>query len=349
MTTHHKPIRVAILIFPDVTISTAYGMFDLFKGVGRDWGFVTAGEPGESLMEPELVATHTNTFEAANGINITPSKSIHDFPDPDIVCVPDVFVSPSGDWAGRFEKELDYLRSAYERGATIATACSGALLLAEAGLLKGCEATTHWSYCDYLSRQYPDIKVHPQRALVASGDGQRLVMAGGGTSWLDLALLLIARWCGVEEAMHTARIYLINWHSVGQQPFAHLSSPPRIDDAVIADCQVWIASNYQLPSPVMQMVQRSGLPERSFKRRFQQAAGMSPLEYVHNLRLEEAKLMLERNDQPIEDIANDVGYEDAGFFSRLFRRQVGMTPAAYRKRFGGMRRMLAASKTRIVE
>lgn len=341
MINHHKPIRIAILIFPDVTISTAYGMFDLFKGVGRDWRFITEGEPGISLMEPELVATQTETFEAANGISITPSKSIHDFPDPDIVCVPDVFVSPSGNWAGHFGKELDYLRTAYERGATIATACSGALLLAEAGLLKGCEATTHWSYCDYLSRNYPDINVYPQRAMVASGEGQRLLMAGGGTSWLDLALLLIARWCGVEEAMHTARIYLINWHSIGQQPFAHLASPPRVDDAVIADSQVWVASNYHLPSPVMQMVQRSGLPERSFKRRFQQAAGMSPLEYVHNMRLEEAKQMLERNDRPIEEIANEVGYEDSGFFSRLFRRQVGITPAAYRKRFGGMRRMLA--------
>lgn len=340
MTNTNNPIRVAILVFPDVTISTAYGMYDLFKGVGRDWGYVTAGEPGPSLMQPELVATHINTFEAANGIKITPSKSIHDFPDPHIVCVPDVFVAPGTEWAGRFAAELDYLRNAYARGATLATACSGALLLAEAGLLKGCEATTHWSYCDYLSRQYPDVKVHPQRALVASGEGQRLVMAGGGTSWLDLALLLIARWCGVEEAMRTARINLIDWHSVGQQPFAHLASPPRVNDAVIADCQVWIAAHYQLPSPVALMVERSGLPERSFKRRFQQATGMSPLEYVHNLRLEEAKLMLEISEQPIEAIANEVGYEDAGFFSRLFRRQVGVTPAVYRKRFGGMRRML---------
>jgi transcriptional regulator GlxA family with amidase domain len=108
---HHTPIRIAILIFPDVTISTAYGMFDLFKGVGRDWRFITEGEAGIPLMEPELVAVHTNTFEAANGISITPSKSIHDFPNPDIVCVPDVFISPSDDLAGRLDGELEYLRA----------------------------------------------------------------------------------------------------------------------------------------------------------------------------------------------------------------------------------------------
>jgi transcriptional regulator GlxA family with amidase domain len=90
------------------------------------------------------------------------------------------------------------------------------------------------------------------------------------------------------------------------------------------------------------MARLSGLAERSFKRRFRQATGLSPLEYVHTLRIEEAKQMLECDDQPIEAIANAVGYEDAGFFSRLFRRKVKLTPAQYRKRFGGMRRALQA-------
>ena len=86
----------------------------------------------------------------------------------------------------------------------------------------------------------------------------------------------------------------------------------------------------------------SGIAERSFKRRFFQATGMSPLEYVHTMRLEEAKQMLEAGDEPVEAIANEVGYEDAGFFSRLFRRSVGLSPAQYRKRFGGLRKALNA-------
>jgi transcriptional regulator GlxA family with amidase domain len=92
------------------------------------------------------------------------------------------------------------------------------------------------------------------------------------------------------------------------------------------------------------MVRLSGLAERSFKRRFQQATGMSPLEYVHALRLEEAKQMLEASDLPIEAIANEVGYEDAGFFTRLFRRKVNLTPAQYRRRFGELRKSLPARK-----
>jgi transcriptional regulator GlxA family with amidase domain len=92
------------------------------------------------------------------------------------------------------------------------------------------------------------------------------------------------------------------------------------------------------------MVRLSGLAERTFKRRFQQATGMAPLEYVHALRLEEAKQMLESGDLPIEAIANEVGYEDAGYFSRLFRRKVNLTPAQYRKRFGALRSTLTSGE-----
>jgi len=111
---------------------------------------------------------------------------------------------------------------------------------------------------------------------------------------------------------------------------------------VIARCQAWIAEHYREPAPVAAMVRLSGVAERSFNRRFQQATGMSPLEYVHTLRMEEAKQMLESGDTPVEAIANEVGYEDAGFFSRLFRRRVTLTPMQYRKRFGAMRKALDA-------
>lgn len=191
-----------------------------------------------------------------------------------------------------------------------------------------------------LRERYPAVKVREQRALVVSGDGQRLLMAGGGVSWMDLALYLIARVGGAEAAMQVARINLIDWHAVGQQPFAMLARTRQAEDAVVARCQTWIAQNYREAAPVAAMVRLSGLPERSFVRRFQQATGMSPLEYVHTLRMEEAKQMLEAGDAPIEAIAGEVGYEDAGFFSRLFKRRVNLSPAQYRKRFGAMRRAL---------
>jgi transcriptional regulator GlxA family with amidase domain len=103
---------------------------------------------------------------------------------------------------------------------------------------------------------------------------------------------------------------------------------------------VWIAQHYEQENPVQAMVARSGLPERTFKRRFREATGLSPLDYVHTLRLEEAKHLLETTDMPVELVALEVGYQDASFFGRLFRRRVALTPAKYRKRFASLRRAL---------
>ncbi len=339
-----RAVPIAILAIAESTASLVYGLYDLFKSAGRDWDILTKGEPGPELLRPQVVSSQTESFLASNDVRITPEASFATCGRPAIVCVPEVAIAPGAPIDGRFTSEAQWLRRCHADGAIIATACSGALLLAESGLLDGFDATTHWAYCEVFRARYPRVKLHPQRALVVSGEGQRLVMAGGGTSWLDLGLYLIARATGVEVAMQTARVNLIDWHDIGQQPFALLARQRQVDDAVIARCQNWIAEHYQEHSPVAAMARLSGLAERSFKRRFQQATGMSPLAYVHTLRLEEAKQMLEATDLPIEAIANEVGYEDAGFFSRLFRRQVQLTPAQYRKRFGSMRQALLGSK-----
>lgn len=335
---------IAILAMPETSASVVYGMYDLFMSAGRDWGVIVEGSPGPSLLQPQVVAAQSDRFAAANGVLITPQATLENCTFPSVICVPELMVPPGESIQGRFTTEIAWLKHCYAAGSTLATACSGAMLLAAGGLLDGHEATTHWAYCDVLRKHYPAVTVHAQRALVVSGEGQRLIMAGGGTSWLDLALYLIARHAGIEAAMQTARINLIDWHSTGQQPFARLARTRQVDDAVIARCQSWIAEHYEEPAPVAAMVRLSGLAERSFKRRFQQATGMSPLEYVHTLRLEEAKQMLEATQQPVESIANQVGYEDAGFFNRLFKRQVNLTPAQYRKRFGSMRQALQDSR-----
>ena len=336
-----SPATVALLATPEVTASTLYGMYDLFAAAGRDWEFIVGGKPGEPKIRPRVVARARDSFQAINGVQLTPEATLAECPRADVVCVPELFVAPDEPLSGRYATEIQWLREQYTAGATLASACSGALLLAETGLLDGLEATTHWGYCDALARSHPLVKVRKQRALVASGEGQRIVMAGGGTSWQDLALFLIARLVGVDEAMHVARVYLIDWHHIGQQPFAQLARSRQVEDAVVARCQVWIAEHYNEPNPVTALVRLSGLAERSFKRRFQQATGMPPLEYVHTLRIEEAKQMLEAGEAPVEAIAHEVGYEDATFFSRLFRRKVNLSPAQYRKRFGALRQSLS--------
>ena len=334
------PLKVAIVGVPEVTASTLYGLFDLFSSPGRDFQFITTGEPGPQRMNPMIVGRTRCGIVAANGITITPHYDFIDCPQPDIVCIPDFFVNPGGSFTGLYQPEVDWLKQVHDRGAVLSSACSGAVLLGEAGLLANCEATIHWGYVKTLTNNYPGVTVKPQQSLVLSGEAQRIVMAGGGSSWQDLALYLIARHVGLQEAIEVAKVYLLQWHDLGQKPFASLMSFRQTDDALINRCQAWVAENYATPSPVAAMIEVSQLPERSFMRRFREATGLTPLDYVQALRLEEAKQMLETGDQAVEAIANEVGYEDASFFGRLFRRKVGLTPAQYRLRFGSLRRAL---------
>ena len=165
-------------------------------------------------------------------------------------------------------------------------------------------------------------------------------MAGSGFAWHQLVMALISRFAGAEAAMQVARINLIDWTATSPIAYASLRHGAQANDSPIAAAQAWAAGNYRNPSPVAQMVLASGLAERTFKRRFEQATGMAPLDYVHHLRLEEAKQMLESGDDSIESVAFEVGYSDASFFNRLFRRKVMMSPTQYRRRFGTLRSRL---------
>jgi transcriptional regulator GlxA family with amidase domain len=338
----NRPTRVAILAFPATSGSVLFGLYDLFHAAGRDYEALTGRPLQLDLFEPMIVAVEDRELTLFNGVRTKPHGRIADCPMPDILIVPEVVAAPDEDITGRFPQEEDWLRRCHAAGSIIASACTGTLLLAECGLLDAQEGTTHWAFCEILQQRHPHMKVKPDSALVMAGEGQRLVMAGGGTSWLDLGLYLIARTAGVDTAMNVARVNMIDWHHVGQQPYAALGSLRSSSDAVIARSQDWAAERFHEASPVAGMVQVSGLPERTFKRRFKAATGAAPLEYIHALRLEEAKRMLESTEEPIEAIALEVGYEDAGFFTRMFKRKVGLTPGQYRKRFGGMRRELSA-------
>jgi len=328
--------RIDLLAVPQSTGSLLYGLFDLFSMVRRDWSALVDGKARESPFAVRIVGRDVGILAVENGLSVNVQGDLAGCPD--IVCIPDLALHPNEPLTGRYDAELAFLRRARERGSIIATACTGALLLAEAGLLQGQPATTHWLFCARLA-SYPDVEVREKQALVIA-DGGHLVMAGAGTSWQDLGLYLVARYAGVEEAMRTARLAMMSWHEGGQQPFAGTVVHTQAEDALIGRAQLWVAEHYEEPNPVAQMLAQTGLPERSFQRRFRAATGMTPIEYVHAVRLEEAKQMLEVGNQAVESIALEVGYEDATFFGRLFRRHVGMTPAQYRKRFGGLRRRL---------
>jgi transcriptional regulator GlxA family with amidase domain len=329
-----RTYRVALVAVPESGGSSLFGIADVFSAVGREWETL-AGKPIRGpFFQPLIASPRKKSFRTAKGMWLMPDASFAEVGAPDIICVTDLGVPPTETMRGRLPQVCKWLRECHEAGSVICSVCNGTLLLAAAGLLDGRACTTHWAYSDTIRRGYPEITIHPQRVLVSTGPGERIITSGGWASWSDLALYLIARFAGEEQAQRIARLFLLQLHTLGQQPYANLAISAQHEDSIVGTCQEWLALNYDEPNPVTTMVERSGLPERTIKRRFCKATGVSPLDYVHNLRIEEAKQMLETGAAPIEEIAAEVGYQEPGFFRRLFKRRVGLTPGAYRRAFG---------------
>lgn len=330
----HGP-RIAILALPQSTPAALFGLYEVFASVGNTWELLT-GEPSDTRpLEPRIVARSPDPVPGPLGFAITPNGTLD---DADVIIVTDVAIPDRSDLSALWREELDWLKERRDAGAIICSVCTGGIVLAEAGLLDGLEATTHWSTVDFMRARYPQVRLAPQKILVPAGPGDQIITGGGATAWEDMALYLIARLTSSAEAVRISKIFLLGDHSEGQLPFAGAKKPKHHDDRVVSSLQTWIADNYHMANPVARMVARSGLSERTFIRRFRAATGYSPMEYVQTLRVEEAKHLLETTGMAVEMVAVEVGYEDPNFFRRLFKRRVGITPARYRQRFAAILR-----------
>jgi transcriptional regulator GlxA family with amidase domain len=320
---------VSILILPETGPMAPYGLYEVLHAAGGPG----AGPHVATRFNPRLVACGTDPVVSSIGIPLTPHLSMEADADAGLIIVCDAELAQGRSPRGLWPAEAAWLRRRLQAGAMVCSICSGAVVLAEAGLLEGREATSHWATAGLFRDHYPAVRFCPDRILCDSGDGGRLVTSGGASSWQDLALYLIGAFCGSVEAARIARLFVIGDRSSGQLAFATMAPPRTHQDAAIAEAQLWIAENYAQPNPVALMARRSGLHDRTFKRRFHQATGYKPIDYVHALRVEEAKQMLETSSLSVEAVVAEVGYADPAHFSRLFQRLAGVSLARWRRRY----------------
>lgn len=332
MTKTPPAYRTAVVTMPCVGTSTVFCIVDALASVGRDWEMLHGNLPKPPVFDAALLSVDGESYTDVNGRRITPDGAIQGFGPPDIVIVPDLHLEPEAPLPEEFGQLIPWLVEAHSNGAMITSVCSGALLLAAAGLLNGLDATSHWGFCDMIARHFPEIRVRRERILVPAGEGHRIVTAGGASAWGDLLLYLIGRFAGQEEARRLAKVYLLQPHSEGQLHYASLVAGTQNEDGVIAEAQIWAVDNYALATPVAAMAERCGLTERSLLRRFRKSTGQTPVEYIQTLRIEEAKQMLETTDVSIEEIAAEVGYTETSSFRNAFRRYVGMPASTYRRK-----------------
>lgn len=328
------PTRIRIVATPDSTVSPVTGIYETMRSVE---GFIAPEErvaPGRAPFDVEIVSERAGLIESGSGLAITAHRSVDDAHGTDVVIVPSFAFGRGGEWvSGRYPKLVHWLRQAYADGATICSACTGANLTAEAGLLDGQEATVHWAAEKTFRRRHPAVHLRPEEVLVISGDGGRLITTGAATAWHDLALHLIASYVGPATAQAIARFLLFEWHRDGQAAFQVFDPPTDHGDAAVLVAQREIAEQYAVAAPVEAMIRWSGLAPRTFKRRFTAATEHTPIAYVQQIRIERAKRLLETTDEAVEQISWAVGYEDPASFRRLFKRLTGLTPGAYRQRF----------------
>jgi len=324
--------HVSLVAIPEAPVSTLSGIFDVMSS----FAMMPSATPAAAREPPfhvEIVGLERGPLELASRVPITVQRAVGELSSTDIVIVPSLLVGPDGWKKGKHEKIVEWLRAMHRRGAVLCSACSGIFLLAETGLFDGMSATVHFGYADVFAAAYPQIAVHPERVLVVSGKREELITSGASMTWHDLVLYLIARHVGATAAQSVARFFALQWHQDGLAPYIVFEGKKEHGDAAIRSAQKWIATHFSVASPIEEMVSRSKLTERTFKRRFTAATGLSPIAYVQRLRIEDAKRRLERTESSVDEISWKVGYEEPAFFRRLFKRVTGISPGAYRKRF----------------
>lgn len=330
----HAPeqLHVSLIAIPEAVVSTLSGIFDVMNAFSVMP--VTAG--GATLPSPfrvEIVGERSGPLELASRIPISVQRAIATVATTDIVIVPSIVLGPEGWRKGRYKMLVQWLSDMHRRGALLCSACSGIFLIAETGLFDGIDATVHFGYARDFAATFPQVAIHPERVLVISGKREELISSGASMTWHDLVLYLIGRHAGATAAQAVARMFALQWHQDGLAPFIVFEGRGDHGDHAVKLAQDWVATHFPVANPIEGMARRSGLGERTFKRRFTGATGLSPIAYVQRLRIEDAKRRLERTDASVDDIAWRVGYEEPAFFRRLFKRVTGMPPGAYRRRF----------------
>ena len=322
-----KPRRVVLATFPGAQILDVTGPLEVFSTAGRE---VRERSPGAAdPYRLEVVASRAGPIETSSGIEVVARASVRGLRGRI-----DTLIVAGGEGtedAIRDDALMGWIRRAGPRARRLASVCSGAFLLAEAGLLDGRRATTHWRGCDLLARQYPKVRVEPDPIFVRDG---RVYTSAGVCAGMDLALALVEEDLGREIALAVAqRLVLFLKRPGGQSQFSAQLKAQAAAREPLRDLQGYIAENPDGDLTVEALAERVGMSPRNFARVFGREVGTTPARYVEQTRVEAARRRLEESDDPVETVAGDCGFGSAETLRRSFLRILNVAPSDYRDRF----------------
>ena len=312
---------VLIILFDRVQSLDVTGPLEVFAGA-RD-------HQGERAYRVRTASLGGAQVRTTSGLAIVPDGDLRDEGQAD---PPDLLIVPGGAGARCGDPDLvGWIRAHAPRSSRVASVCTGAFLLAEAGLLDGRRATTHWSQCAALRDQYPAVKVDPDPIFVKDGN---VATSAGVTAGIDLALALVEDDLGRDMALAIARHLVVFLRRPGNQAqFSAQLSAQVADRAPLRDVQQWIAEHPSGDLSVEALAERASLSPRHFARAFAAEVGMPPGRYVERSRLEAARRHLEDTAAGIAQTARACGYRTPEAMRRAFIKALGVSPAEYRRRF----------------
>jgi transcriptional regulator GlxA family with amidase domain len=300
-----------------------YGLTDLFKYAS---GFAARRQNDRAL--PPIRVTHWQLDEQCDQVRCT----FDSYPGPahalSVLIIPGNEQAVDGGTADG--PLLQWLRTKHSEGVVVAAVCGGVFVLARSGLLAGRQATTHWAFDEEFSLRFPDVLTETDRMVIDYGD---IATAGGVLAWADLGLRFVERFLGPTVMLDTARFMNIDPPGREQQFYSDFVPKIKHGDAAILKAQHWLSTQRESRIGVADIARYACLEPRTFLRRFLKATGMKPGEYQQRLRISRAREMLEFSRKSVDEIAENVGYDDVGGFRRVFRKLIGLTPSQYRQRF----------------
>jgi transcriptional regulator GlxA family with amidase domain len=324
-------LDVTVVLVQGDYASTAIGPIEVFQSSGVLWNRLH-GAPPEPRFRVQVASIEGNSVVSPSSLEFTPKLSIHDIERTDIIIIPASGLDIAG-CVAQSSALLPWLREWYARGAYIAGVCTGVALLAEAGLLDGRQATTHWAVANQLRQRYPNVIWRPELFVT---EDRRLLCSGGVYASIDLSLYLVEKFCGHEIALQCAKALLVSMPRSRQSGYSVLPlSRPHADEKIRA-AEEYLQKHYNLDVSIKILADRVGMGPRNFIRRFKAATGHLPGAYGQMLRVAAAKELLESGAPSIQTVCTRIGYGDVGYFRSLFKRHTGMTPAEYRSQFAHM-------------
>jgi transcriptional regulator GlxA family with amidase domain len=308
---------------------------DIFMAANRIAAESESGNRRTNLFDWRVESIDGKPVRTASGQIVAVDGRINDRNSTDAIWVTGPFVSDINLFLSRpvlLVSLLDALRRQHERGTLIATYCTGAFLLAEAGLLNGRVATTHWSKVKSFNSRYPEVELRASEVLT---EQDNIICSGAVTSYQNLALRVVEKLASARLASATAKVMLIDTNRASQDSFIDFNRMDRLehDDQLVARAQRWMEKHLHEPFNLTSLSRHLAVSNRTLSRHFKLVLGEPPLKHLQTLRIEVAKRLLEKKQLSIDAVSERVGYIDMSSFRQLFKRVTGVSPGEYRRRF----------------